>query len=177
MYVARLHEIKSSIYAHNATLYRACANANPHNMNGAMTGISNEVSAGYTVEPFLNGSNHVQIQQLLVLMESDAIKNSIDNLIKARPCASTASASDSSSALTKSLNTPYSKENRHASMKRKSVALPAKCNCGKCSKCMRYLLIRLGVEWQEVCASEQGVEDVRFVRKYPVSFVCIDRKC
>jgi hypothetical protein len=38
-----LHEIKTSIYSHNATLYRACANANPHNMNEAMIGISKEV--------------------------------------------------------------------------------------------------------------------------------------
>lgn len=66
-------------------------------------------------------------------MEADVIKESIDNLIRARPCASTASAS----LLTKSLDTSYSKEAKHSSMKRKSVALPAsKCNCGKCPKCV-----------------------------------------
>lgn len=41
--IARLREIKANIYSYNATLYRACANANPHNMNGAMIGISKEV--------------------------------------------------------------------------------------------------------------------------------------
>lgn len=45
MYIARLREIKANIYDHNGTLYRACANANPHNMNEAMIGISKEVSA------------------------------------------------------------------------------------------------------------------------------------
>lgn len=53
--VARLREIKANIYSYNATLYRACANANPHNMNEAMIGISKEVSilrctSGYQVE-------------------------------------------------------------------------------------------------------------------------------
>lgn len=42
--IARLNKIKSNVYSYNATLYRACANANPHNMNEAMIGISNEVS-------------------------------------------------------------------------------------------------------------------------------------
>ena len=41
--LARLQEIKSSIFNYNTTLYRACANANPHNMNEAMIGISKEV--------------------------------------------------------------------------------------------------------------------------------------
>ena len=41
--LARLREVKASIYSYNATLYRACANANPHNMNEAMIGISKEV--------------------------------------------------------------------------------------------------------------------------------------
>lgn len=77
----------------------------------------------------------MQIQQLLVLMESDTIKESIDNLIKARPCVSVA---DDTGSLTKSYeNTLFNTGNRHSSMKRKSVALPlAKCNCGKCSKCV-----------------------------------------
>lgn len=70
------------------------------------------------------------------------MKESIDTLIRARPCVSTASASDDSSSLTKSLDIKsvdilFNKENRHSSMKRKSVALPVtKCNCGKCSKCV-----------------------------------------
>ncbi len=67
-------------------------------------------------------------------MESDTIKEAIDALTRARPCVSQ---NDDQSNLTKSLNTPISKENRHSSIKRKSVALPAgKCNCGKCSKCV-----------------------------------------
>ena len=76
-----------------------------------------------------------QIQQLLVLMESDSIKKSVDNLIKARPCVSIA---DDTSAVTKSSeNALFNAENRHSSMKRKSVVSPlAKCNCGKCSKCV-----------------------------------------
>lgn len=41
--IARLRDIKANIYSYNATLYRACANANPHNMNEAMIGISKEV--------------------------------------------------------------------------------------------------------------------------------------
>lgn len=70
-------------------------------------------------------------------MESDTIKDSIENLIKARPSVTTASASDESSALTKSLDTLVNMENRHLSIKRKSVALPVtKCNCGKCLKCV-----------------------------------------
>lgn len=72
-----------------------------------------------------------------MLMESDAIKGSIDILIKARPCVSTATGSDDLSDLTKSLDTVFNKESRHLSMKRKSMALPVtKCNCGKCSKCI-----------------------------------------
>ena len=42
-FAARLAEIKASIYDYNIKLYRACANANPHNMNNAMIGISKEV--------------------------------------------------------------------------------------------------------------------------------------
>lgn len=42
--IAHLRDIKTSIHGHNVTLYRACANANPHNMNEAMIGISKEVS-------------------------------------------------------------------------------------------------------------------------------------
>ena len=45
--LARLREIKSNISSYNSTLYRACANANPHNMNGAMIGISKEVRMLY----------------------------------------------------------------------------------------------------------------------------------
>lgn len=81
----------------------------------------------------------LQIQQLLVLMESETIKKSIDDLIKARPTVSTASPvipTDLDS-LTNSLDSPISREGRYSSIKRKSVALPAaKCNCGKCSKCV-----------------------------------------
>lgn len=70
-------------------------------------------------------------------MESDTIKDSIENLIKARPSVTTASTSDYSSVLTKSVDTLWNVENRHSSMKRKSMALPvAKCNCGKCLKCV-----------------------------------------
>lgn len=82
----------------------------------------------------------LQIQQLLVLMESSTIKESIDTLIRARPCVSTSGSLPSSSdlsSLTSSLDNLGNKENKRLSMKRKSVALPStKCNCGKCSKCV-----------------------------------------
>ena len=71
-------------------------------------------------------------------MESDTIKESIDGLNRARPCAGvTTDPQTTPSSLTKSLDAPISREHRHASLKRKSVALPSsKCNCGKCSKCI-----------------------------------------
>ena len=72
-------------------------------------------------------------------MESETIKKSIDDLIKARPTASTASlmTPTDNDSLTNSIDNPISREGRYSSIKRKSVALPAaKCNCGKCSKCV-----------------------------------------
>lgn len=74
-------------------------------------------------------------------MESDTIKESIDTLIKARPYASVANDPQTTnnipSSLTKSLDGPSSRESRYTSLKRKSAALSAaKCNCGKCAKCV-----------------------------------------
>lgn len=40
---ARLAEIKSAIHVYNNALYRACANAVPHEMNEALQGISKQV--------------------------------------------------------------------------------------------------------------------------------------
>ena len=42
-FLVRLAEIKANIYDYSSKLYRACANASPHNMNDAMIGISKEV--------------------------------------------------------------------------------------------------------------------------------------
>jgi hypothetical protein len=70
-------------------------------------------------------------------MESAIIKESIDDLIKARPSVSTASASDGSSVQTKTPDSLFNTDNRHLSMRRRSAAVSsAKCNCGRCSKCI-----------------------------------------
>ena len=68
------------------------------------------------------------------------MKDTIEFLIKARPCTSGVGMQSSSdtSILTGSLDASslFNKDKR-LSMRRKSVATPsAKCNCGKCSKCI-----------------------------------------
>jgi len=72
-------------------------------------------------------------------MESNVVKEAVDFLINARP-SSTAAGGTETTQLSTSLNelhvTAPPVESRKITVKRKSIAFPVKCNCGRCSKCV-----------------------------------------
>jgi len=76
--------------------------------------------------PYPSHPHHSQIQQLLYLMQSGVVTDSIESLITAWP----------KEGETSILLSPPSRDMKRLSMWRKSAMMGGgKCNCGKCLKC------------------------------------------
>ena len=72
-------------------------------------------------------------------MESDVVKEAVDFLINARPSSTSAGGTETTQLSTSLDNLHVAAppvESRKITVKRKSLALPVKCNCGRCSKCV-----------------------------------------
>ena len=116
----------SCVYVHTP-----CFNHKPHILTPSPLTPSHHTPSSLTPSSLtpspLTPSPLSQIQQLLYLMQSGVVTNSIESLIIAWP----------KEGETSILLSPPSRDMKRLSMRRKSAMMGGgKCNCGKCLKCI-----------------------------------------